>query len=252
MLSLSDYAASVRDVCLEDEPDAERVRALGGDEWRWLRYRRMVRKRLGDTIRHAFPRLEAALGEGAFAALESGFFAARALASPFIRDVPGELLGWLEQSAAEGRVTLPDWALELGRLEWAERQVSYAEDDPPGDLAELAMHLPVVLTLAHRLIAAEHAVHRAEPTNNRQPERRFTWLCVYREPGTHAVRVLETTAVTHALLGELARGASLFESISLAAERQRAAIDERFMTALAELLADLTERGVVRGARAAP
>jgi hypothetical protein len=55
--------------------------------------------------------------------------------------------------------------------------------------------------------------------------------------------------VTNALLGELAAGAAnLHDSIRAAAERERISVDRPFLEALAELLADLSERGVVLGA----
>jgi hypothetical protein len=253
MLSLPEYSACVRDVCLDRAPSAADLARLGGDEWRWRRYRRMVRRRLSDTIHHAFPRLEAVLGEEAMAALEDGFFDDRALRSVFIREVPGEFLVWFERGVAGGVVAAPAHAVELARFEWTELAVAYERDEPEVALAALSMELPAILTRAHRLLALKHAVHLFDADEPREPEERPTHLLVYREPETHDVRVLETTPVAHALLGGLSTGtATLYECIAAAAERERIPVDQPFLEALAELLADLSERGVVRGGGARP
>jgi hypothetical protein len=243
VLTLDEYAGALAAVCLDREPSESDVKALAGDPARWLRYRRMVRRRLSDIVRATFPRLETAVGDPALTALEDGFFAARALASPLIRDVPGEFLGW-----ARGEASLPAYALELAELEWTERVVTYAEDDD-GEVAPLAMDAPVVLTRAHRLLAFAHAVHRFDPATARMPEATPTRLCVYRDPESHDVRVLETTAVTHELLEELSGGASLRASIARAAERTGVELDLPFLEALSDILADFSTRGLVRGAR---
>lgn len=246
MLSLSEYAACIRDVCLEGEPSSADLGRLGGDEWRWRRYRRMVRRRLSDTIHHAFPRLEAALGDAEMAALEDGFFGDRALTSVFIREVPGEFLAWIERGVtAEHR-----FAVELARFEWTELVVAYERDDPEIELAPLSMDRPAILTRAHRLLALTHAVHLFDADEPSEPEQRPTHLLVYRELETHDVRVLETTPVTYAILGRIAAGTdSLQACIAAAAESERIPVDQPFLEALAELLADLTERGIIRGSR---
>lgn len=251
MLSLAEYSACVRDVCLDRAPSGADLARLGGDEWRWRRYRRMVRRRLSDTIHHAFPRLEAALGEGPMAGLEDGFFGDRALGSVFIREVPGEFLAWFERGVAGGVVAAPPHAVELARFEWTELVVAYERDDPEVALAPLSMEQSAILTRAHRLLALKHAVHLFDADEPREPEQRPTHLLVYREPETHDVRVLETTPVTHALLGALSTGTlSLYDCITAAAEHERIPVDQPFLEALAELLADLSERGVVRGGSA--
>jgi hypothetical protein len=249
MLSLLEYADSVRNVCLDREVPQGDLTLLGGEEWRWRRYRRMVRRRLSDTIHHAFPRLEALLGESAMAALEDGFFDARPLKSVFIREVPGEFLAWFQRAAVGGPTAQPAHAVELARFEWTELVVAYEKDDPEGALAPLSMDARAVLTVAHRRLSLDHAVHLFDADEPREPVGRPTHLLVYREPETYDVRVLETSPVTNALLGELAAGAAnLHDSIRAAAERERISVDRPFLEALAELLADLSERGVVLGA----
>jgi hypothetical protein len=210
----------------------------------------MVRRRLSDILRAAFPRLEAALGEESFAALEEGFFHSRRLVSPFIRDVPRELLDWLVGGTVEARSVSEPYLRELAQLEWAERAVAYAEDDD-GATAPLAMEANVLLTRAHRLLAFEHAVHRFDLEDPRAPEALPTRLCVYRDLESHAACVLEMTEAAHALLEELSPGTvTLREGIARAAARTGVAVDLPFIEALSDFLAELSVRGIVRGARA--
>jgi hypothetical protein len=248
MLSLFEYAACIRNVCVDGAPSDTDLARLGGDEWRWRRYRHMVRRRLSDTIRHAFPRLESALGPGRMSAVEEEFFGARALKSVFIREVPGEFLTWLERSFLAGSLEMAPYAVELARLEWTELLVAYEKDDPALDLGPLSMERPAAVTRAHRLLALKYAVHLFDAENPAEPEPRPTHVLVYRAPETHEVHVLETTPVTNALIAALSSGtASLHECIAGAASSERIPVDPPFLEALADLLADLSERGVVRG-----
>ncbi|HVW24302.1 MAG TPA: putative DNA-binding domain-containing protein [Polyangiaceae bacterium] len=247
-MRLDDYTRHVADLCLDLEPRSEAVASLGGDRERWLRYRRMVRRRLTDSVAAVFPRLEAALGEPSFEAMMDAFFASRGLASPFIRDVPGEVLAFLD-GASTGSLDLPDHAVDLAKLEWAERAVLYAEDDAVAEAPPLAMGAAVVLTRAHRLLALRHAVHDLDAGEPRAPAARPTFLCVYRDEATHEARVLSLSGAAHALLEALSDRVSLEEAIRRAAARSDATVDRAFLESLSELLADLSARGVVRGAR---
>jgi hypothetical protein len=206
----------------------------------------MVRRRLADSIAAVFPRLRAAAGQASFDAVVDAFFASRGLASPFIRDVPGELLVFLRNRAHA--FELPLHAVELARLEWAEREVLYAEDDvaPAGPLT---MSQPVALTRAHRLLVSRHAVHEFDADDPHAPAARATFYCVYRDESTHEARVLTVSAVAHALLDDLSADVSLEDAIRRAAERTDAVLDRAFMESLSDLLADLSDRGVVLGAR---
>ena len=244
-MELRDYTQLVRDVCLDEQASEGDVGALAGDAARWLRYRRMVRRRLSDVVRAALPRFGAELGEARFDAAMDGFLASSGLRSPHIRDVPGEMLAWLCEGGATDALALPPHALDLASLEWAERAVLYAEDDVE-DVAPLAMSSKVVLTRAHRLLALTYPVHALEP--GRVPAPRPTWLCVYRDRASFEARVLQTNAVTHALLASLSVAPSLEAAITAAASRASAPVDAAFLEALSEVLADLVDRGVVRGA----
>src|SRR6185295_563641 len=111
-------AFCLRRVCLDRVPPPDDVAALGGDSRRWLRYRGMVRRRIGDVLRQAFPRAAVVLGDAAFTELERRFFEAGALVSPSLRDVPGEFVAWLEHAGLDHPA-----ALDVFRFEGTERAV---------------------------------------------------------------------------------------------------------------------------------
>ena len=77
-------------------------------------------------------------------------------------------------------------------------------------------------------------------------------LCVYRDPQSFEVKTLELTELAMAiLLGAQGGALSLTELVEHARE-QGALVDTPFVEALSELLADLTERGVLVGSLANP
>jgi len=244
------YAVRLRSVCLARTAAPVDVAALEGDARRWLRYRRMVRSRISGTLAQAFPRLAAILGAEHFSALEARFLESGALASPSLRDVPAEFVAWLRSARSTDVDAVPLPALELAELESAERAMAMAPDDPEIPLGPLAMDRPAALTRAHRLLAFEHAVHRVAPPAVLLAPPALTWLCVYRDRETLVTRTLELSAVTHALLEALGREEEpLVDCVNAAAARTGVAVDAAFVRALGGLLGDLSERGILRGAR---
>lgn len=243
MLSLAEYEAHLVALCTSPSPESGALLALGGDEFRWLRYRNMVRRRLRETLHHAFPRLLAALGDESFEALVTGFLAGGATRSPILRDVALEFEGWLLSTAP----ALPPFGGDLARLEWSELAVVYAEDDPGGPRDEPAMDRPVVLTLAHRLLRLGHAVHRFDPAAEPSPAVRPVHLCVYRDPATRRATVLEVTPVGFDILEELTHGRTLAEALRGGAKQQAAVVNREFIEATGTWLADLHSRGILIG-----
>ena len=83
------------------------------------------------------------------------------------------------------------------------------------------------------------------------PREGYQWCDASGDPRTHDVRTLELTAVTGALLDEIARGPRpLADVVRSAARRYDAAVDARFLDALSAVLADFLERGLLLGSLA--
>jgi hypothetical protein len=80
------------------------------------------------------------------------------------------------------------------------------------------------------------------------PSERAVSLLVYRSP-EHEVRYLELNQLARGILERLLAGDSLGGAVRAAAAAERSALNEALLAGAAKLLADLAERGVVRGPR---
>jgi hypothetical protein len=241
----------------------ESVAALAnarGTAKRWRRYRQMVRDRLEDVVENSFPRLRAALG-ATWPALIARWLTESPPTTPYLRDVHGELARWIESALDEigvrgGSHAAPPWASALARYERALLEVSYAAEEQGArgvdvEVGAFAMERAAVLTPAHQIVRAKWAVHRLGDGGDASAVAPGDFaLCVYRDPSSHAVRVLELGAFAAALLEGLARDErrALIEVVREAAAATGEAIDAALVAAFADLVADLMERGVWLGA----
>jgi hypothetical protein len=255
------YQATLKRVLLAEDVAPGELRELGGQSSRWQAYRRMARARFYQTIDHAFERLIGAIGAERFRKLVDKFLAEDPPRSPYLRDLPGEFLRFVERRTAlfDEPPALPPYALDLMRYEWAELDVAYAHEEVrPDDVVPLDMERSAVLSPAHRLLDLEYPVHTMGTEGAHATlERVVTHLCLYRDRNTHDVETLELTPVAATMLGAMARAANdgagatpLVQVVRHAAERHGSSVDVAFVEALSTLLADLTERGVLLGSRA--
>ncbi len=221
-------------------------------ERRFRVYRRMARHRLTDVVEGCFPRLAAVLGD--LEPIVERWFDESPPRSPYLRDVAAELLRFLRPDVLPA--TAPPWVLELARHEQAMLEVEYAGQESGADdvreIGELDFNRPAVLTPAHKILRARYAVHRLPDDLDRDAvveEGPFA-LCLYRDPASHEVRVLELSPVAAAILEEVARGdATVVEAVRAAAARERFEIDGALVGSFAELVSDLADRGVWLGAK---
>jgi len=247
-----DEQLRLRDALLAPEVDEGSWSALGGDPSRWLVYRRLVRGRMRQTLAHALPSFIDVVGAQAFDDLVGRFLAGGRPRSPYLRDLPGELLDFVasedELSGVPRR--LPPVAVDVARQEWAELEVAYEPDDRgPGEVTPLAMDAVPVLQRAHRLVDLAFPVHRAEggPALSSLAPDPVT-LCVYRDRRTHEVETLELTPIAATIVRGAQRGdAHLAEIVRNAAAVHGVEVDVPFVEALSELLATLVERGLLLG-----
>jgi hypothetical protein len=249
------YQRTLKNVLLARDPSPAEIRSLGEETHAWRAYRRMVRARFYQTIDHAFERFIGAIGRDGFHRLVDRFLADDPPRSPYLRDLPGEFLRFLERShgalaEVEG---LPPYALDLMRYEWAELETAYTHQEVhPADVLPLDMHRPAALSPAHRLLHLDYRVHQMGVDGGGAPaERSSVWLCLYRDRTTHEVETLELTPVAARIVAEIAhRGAPLSEIVKAAAEAEHLSVDVTFVEALSTLLADFTERGLLLGSLA--
>lgn len=224
----------------------------GASAERWNVYRRMVRMRIAEQIAHAFERLRAVAGEDRFRALVERYTAECPPRSNYLRDVPGEFLQFFEahRDALARDLSLPPFALDLARYEWAELDTAYSfEEVGAAEVGALDMARVPVLSPALRLVDVAYPVHRlGSDARDSELAREPFSLCLYRDAKTHDVEVLELTPVTFAMLALMAeRSLTLTEIVRNAADQVGVVVDAEFVEALSTLLADLIERGVLLG-----
>lgn len=239
-----DDQRALRDVLLAPVPAA--VDRLGGSAVRWLLYRRMVRARFADVIGDAFERFRAAIGTDAFSQLVDRFLALHPPTSPYLRDVPGEFLRFVEgpDGVALAAPGLPPLALDVARFECAELEAGHAAPAEDAEVAAFDMDLAAALSPSVRLLELER-----DPTGQAGSPAGFA-ACVYRDPKTHEVESLELTPMAARILRGIERGeAALVDIVKAAASEAQIAIDADFVEALGALLADFVERGVIAGSR---
>lgn len=222
---------------------------------RFAVYRRMVRRRILELLEWSLPRSVAAFGAEPFSALAARWFASAPPRSPYLRDLVAEFAGWAEGDEAPAA---RPWALQLVRYEAALREVEWASEEVgvPAVPEPLSMERPLLLHPAHRRVSLDHAVHRigldddgrlafVDPVEAAPFE-----LLVYRDPDTHAPRVLELDSFAAALL-DRAPAIALVAAGRQAAEAAALPVDAAFVAKFSELLEDLSARGVVLGAASA-
>jgi hypothetical protein len=218
-------------------------------EQRMRVYRRMARHRLSDVIASCFPRVAGALGD--LDPLLERWFDESPPRSPYLRDVAAEFLAWLPRDCA------PKWVLELARHEQAMLEIEHTHEEEGAEdvreIGELDFNRPAVLTPAHKIIHAQYGVHLL-PEDGVTPETKIEEgpyaLCLYRDPASHEVRVLELSPIAAAILEEVGKGdATVVDAVRRASARAGFAIDEALVSGFAELVADLAERGIWLGAK---
>jgi hypothetical protein len=212
-------------------------------------YRELVRGRLRDAVELAVPRFRARLGV-LFDEYFDRYLAERGPRSRYLRDVTSEFLDFFEPLAgADARV--PCWALELARHEALDIVVGSLVDAPdPRAGFELDLDGALSFTSTARVARYTHAVHRlsADPDDRQAPEHRETALFVYRGP-EHDVRYLELTPLAAAIVERLLAGDPLRSALETATRELGVPLDGPVLEGTARVLAELSERGAIRGAR---
>jgi len=249
------YQSNLRDLLLAETPLAGDISSLGDKPERWRAYRRMVRSRFYEVTSHAFERLIGVIGLERFHALVDRFLGEAPPRSPYLRDVPGELVAFVESQwdRIQAVSPLPPYALDLMRYEWAELDAAYSHEEVrPSDVVPLVMDKRAVLSPAHRLLQLGFAVNRlGTDGDDREVTRGPVALCLYRDPATHDVETLELTPVAADILAGIERDhASLTDVVRSASGQANVEVDVAFVEALSALLADLVERGVLLGSLA--
>jgi hypothetical protein len=200
-------------------------------------YARLLRGRLRSAFEELLPRTARLVGPDRVTSVVEAQLTRGSARSPLFRNVAAELAEQVSRLAAAEQ-GWPAAAAALARYEWQRFAVAIAERDE-GALLPLEAAHGVVFTRAAALLALPFHVHEdAAPGDVR--------LVLYRAPSS-AVEQLVLGEPAYHLLRELWSGAPLAEAIaSTQAVHGR---EPALWAACASLVADLAERGVVRGRR---
>lgn len=241
-MTLHDLQRALARVCLDPSPSPDDLAALGGPEIRWWVYRELVRGRFEQCLAEVLPRTREALTERAFNDHIAAWLQTAPPRTRYYRELVGEFVEHLARDPEAVNARAP-WAMDLCRYE---RAVVASLDAPslPDDEAvgEFAMELPPRITPSARLLRLAWSVLDAVPTH--AP----TSLLLYRDEATRAVETLALTElVADMMAAMLAGGVSVTGCIQQALARHDASVHAGLIEALAEILGDYLDRGVILG-----
>lgn len=236
-------------LCQRHAVEPADVGALADSFERLSVYRELVRGNLREALQLSIPRSIARLG-ALFDEYFDRFLAEQAPRTHYLRDVTPELLAFCAPLWQED-ARVPSYLHDLARHESLHIEVSALPSLPRDHVAAaLSLEQGVELSLALRLMQYRHAVHElsVDEADRAVPPERAVSLLVYRSP-EHDVRYLELTPLAHGIVERLLSGDGLGNAVQGAAADAGSPLTEAVLGGAAKLLADLAERGVVRGPR---
>ncbi len=213
-------------------------------------YRKLVRSTFIESMRHEIPLAAARLGE-LYPEYVHAFCSAELPRSPILRDAAYEFAGWaLPRWRSDPRV--PPWLGDLARFELLDFDVHCAEGhgcEPVS--AELPADGPVLFDGSCRLGRFDFAVHELpeDPEDRSEPRREPTGLFLYRDDGNMVRRLTLTPLATRILELLLIDGIPLAAAVRGGCEREGRGVDPGVIEGIAQVLADLGDRGALLGAK---
>ncbi len=240
MSGLDAHQRAIARLTLGAELDEASLASLGGDRVRWLVYRDLVRNRLWSLLLEALPRTFAAAGSARFGGWFTRYLDEEAPRTHFVRDVAPAFGRWVRAAEAEALASPSPWLPEALSLDLAEHHVglSAARVDA-SRLTDFAMDLPAALDPTHQRL-------RLSWTPEGAPDARA--LLLFRHPERHSVETLALTPMAADVLDAMDDGATpAAEAVRAVLARYDVVAGSAFVESFAGLLAELMERGVLRG-----
>jgi hypothetical protein len=245
--------------CELDERDSA---VLADVDYRALHvYRKLVRATLTRAISDQLTRTVARMGETAVDDYARRYFEQELPRSPILRDVAYEFAAWCAPAWKRDE-SLPPYLGDLARYELLEFDVycalenSALENSAPEALPaaaepSLEAHLGVAFDSSVRIARFDHAVHRLpdDADDRTLPEEEPTALLSYRDAEGDFRQMSLTPMASSILLSLWRDGGALGEAITAACTRHDEALDQRVIDGCSVVLADLAERGALRGPR---
>lgn len=213
---------------------------------RLLVYRNLVRNNVKKAILTAIPRAAARM-DSVFDEYLEGYLDERGPRSRFLRHLTGEFLDYCNSRELEDPRLAPH-ILELARLEAVRIEVAAARVERY-ETVDLDLDRRLLFAEASRLLYFEHAVHRLPDSeeDRTEPERKPTHLMAYRD-SLYKVRYLDLSPLAASILTRLREGLALGPAIKGACAEGGFELSQDVLNGTAQLLSDLSERGVLLGA----
>jgi len=230
-------------VCLAERLDEASLSTLGGDARRWQVYRDLVRGRLWAAVIEGLPRTFSAAGSDRFGRWFTAFLEGAPPRTRYVREVTPAFARWVRESEGDGLSSPSGWLPEALSLDLAEHHVGLSDARLDRTrLADFSMDLPAALDPTHRRLRL-----RWELLDGAVLERPRA-LLLHRHPTRHTVEALELTPMTAEVLDALDDGVTpAAVAVRSVLSRHELSAGAVFIESLAGLLAELMERGVLRG-----
>lgn len=210
MSSFQDYqhafTAHIRDP--KNNPKPNNV-----DEERMAVYREGVYNNIFDSASVCFPVCQETVGKKDWNATVRRFVATHSASSPIFRDIPQELLSFLESDAET-----PDYIKQLAHYEWVELAVGGMQTENPAlsETPDLLNETPT-LAPAHMLLAYNYPVQRISAQFKPEQEE-TTYLLVFRNH-EFVVNFVELNPMVYVLLESIKEGKTGKQALSSLAEQ---------------------------------
>lgn len=240
------FTAHIRDP--ENNPKPNNV-----DEERMAVYREGVYNNIFDSASICFPVCQETVGEKDWNALVRRFVATHHASSPIFREIPQELVKFIETDKQS-----PDYIKQLAHYEWVELAIGGMQTTAPPKLSEepdLLNETPM-LTSAYMLLQYDYPVQKIsaqfkleEPAETEGSiETEGTHLLVFRN-AEFEVNFIELNPMVFVLLNMIKEGSTGKQALLSLAEQIQHPKPEAIIEFGRSVLEDLMRQGAILGSR---
>ncbi len=211
------------------------------DEERMAVYREGVYNNIFESASVCFPVCQKTVGNQDWDATIRRFVASHHAESPIFREIPHELVKFLETDPAT-----PDYIKQLAHYEWAELAISSMQTKTPSLSVEtdLLDEMPV-LAPAHLLLQYDYPVQKIS-TQFKPETSEPTYLFVFRNPHFD-VHFVELNPMVYLLLDRIKQGTTGKEALIALAEQMQHPDPAAIITFGHAVLTDLLEQQAILG-----
>jgi uncharacterized protein len=210
-------------------------------------YREIVFTNLLNSVASCFPVCRQILGITAWEILVRQFFANHQATTPLFREIPQQLLQFIESQTLK-----PNFIKQLAHYEWAELAVESQATSAQKLSKKVNLMQEIPIFAPHMLLQYDFAVHQIskknQPKNNLKLSEK-TYLLVYRN-ADFAVKFIELNAMTFQLLESIEKNNMAGEpALMRLAEHMPELAPEIVLKFGKETLQDLYEKQAIIGTK---